>query len=59
VSCTAHFHTGIPPQVADTQDEALQTGAREYDRALDQGHRKMNAENLSIAKSKEFISLKT
>ena len=33
--------------------ETLQTVVREYDRALDQGHRKMDAENLSITRSKE------
>lgn len=38
--------------------EALQATIREYDRALDQGHRKMNAENLSITKSEEFICSK-
>jgi hypothetical protein len=38
--------------------EALQTAIREYDRALDQGHRKMDAENFSITKSEEFISSK-
>jgi hypothetical protein len=38
--------------------EALQTAVREYDRVLDQGHRKMDAENLSITKSKEFIGSK-
>jgi hypothetical protein len=39
--------------------DTLQTTIREYDRALDQGHRKMDTENLSITKSKDFISLKT
>jgi hypothetical protein len=38
--------------------KALQKTIREYDRLLDQGHRKMNAENLSITKSEEFISSK-
>jgi hypothetical protein len=35
--------------------EKLQTAVRDYGSALDQGHRKMDAENLSITKSKEFI----
>lgn len=39
--------------------ETLQTAVREYQSALDQGHRKMDAENLSVTKSKKFISLKT
>jgi hypothetical protein len=43
----------------ESAKETLQTAVREYDRALDQGHRKMDAENLSITKSKESVSLKT
>lgn len=35
--------------------EALQRAVREYDRALDQGHRKMDAMNLSITKSKILL----
>ena len=42
----------------ESAKETLQTAVREYDRALDQGHRKMDAENLSITKSTEFICLK-
>ena len=44
-----------------TQDEyesarkALLTAVHEYHRALDQGHRKMDAENLSITKSKDLL----
>jgi len=34
--------------------ETLQTAVQQYKRALDQGHRKMDAENLSITKRMEF-----
>ena len=42
----------------ESAKQALDTAVREYDRILDQGHRKMDAENLSITKSKKFISSK-
>ena len=37
----------------ESAKETLQTVVREYHIALDQGHRKMDAENLSITKGKE------
>src|SRR5436305_7702730 len=44
-------------KIYESARESLKTAVREYDRALDHGHRKMDAEHLSITKSKNSFKV--